>query len=507
LLFHWASIPFCLLLNSLMPLTTTPPSFEDRLDQSPITRTMWWLWLLSAGLIALDGFDFFIIGVAIPFLERDFGLSAVSVGAIATAAIAGSLVGSLTLGPITDQVGRQIMLIVDVVMFVIATAGTALAWDAPSLIFFRFWVGVAIGADYPISVAYITENVPARHRGRMVVGAFTFQAVGALLGAVTGLGVIHIFRTLYPGTDAMAIQYAWRWMLGIGVLLAVGVAIVRLSFRLESPRYYINRGEYTAASQAATQLLGRPITVTAETEPPQPSHPPNYLSLFQPSYRRHTVLASVPWFLQDIATYGIGIFTPTIIGALAFAGKDGFLAREMASARGAALVDLFLIGGFLLAVFWVERWGRMRLQITGFCGMAVGLSILAYASTLPQGTQEEIGLVFAGFLIFNLLMNAGPNATTFLLSGEVFPTAIRASGAGFAAAFAKAGAVLGTFVLPILEVSWGATPLLLALAAGCVMAAVITFRFRIETRGQSLEVVDRADAPDALRSPSRSHTP
>lgn len=473
-----------------MTASTAPPlSFEERLDASPITRTMGLLWLLSAGLIALDGFDFFIIGVAIPFLKQDFGLNATAIGAVATAAVAGSLVGSLTLGPITDRVGRQLMLIVDVAIFVVATAGTALAWNAASLIAFRFLVGVGIGADYPISVSYITENVPARFRGRMVVGAFTFQAVGALLGAVTGVVTLSIFKGLYPDTDQFAIQYAWRWMLGVGVLLAVAVAIVRLSFSLESPRYYISRGEYDAASAAATQLLESPMTITAELEPPIATERPTYRKLFNVHHRRGTLLASVPWFLQDIATYGVGIFTPAIIGMLAFASEPDFLMREIDSAKGSAVVDLFLILGFICALLLVEKLGRIRLQIIGFIGMAVGLGILASSSLLLPGSQGELLLVISGFLVFNLLMNAGPNATTFLLSGEVFSTSIRATGAGFAAAFAKAGAVLGTFGLPILQKSFGVPWLLIALSGCCLIAALLTFVFRIETTGRSLETV------------------
>ncbi|RZM76670.1 MFS transporter [Leptolyngbya iicbica] len=475
------------------------PSFETQLDESPITRTMWLLWLLSAGLIALDGFDFFIIGVAIPFLKQDFGLDAVAIGAVATAAVAGSLVGSLTLGPITDRIGRQLMLIVDVAIFVIATMGTALAWNATSLIAFRFLVGVGIGADYPISVSYITENMPARWRGRMVIGAFTFQAVGALLGAVTGLVTIAVFRMLYPDTSAMAIQYAWRWMLGVGVLLAIAVAIVRLSFSLESPRYYISRGEYEEASIAATQLLETDITITPDTEPPISTESPTFGALFNQMHRRSTLLASLPWFLQDIATYGVGIFTPAIIAMLAFADETDFMVREMGSAKGSAVVDVFLILGFIGAIVLVEKLGRIRLQVAGFMGMAVGLSILAAASRLPAGSQGEIGLVVTGFFVFNLMMNAGPNATTFLLSGEVFPTSIRATGAGFAAAFAKAGAVLGTFVLPVLQRSLGAPTLLLGLAGCCVLAAGLTLLYRIDTAGQSLEAIGATEVmPEPL---------
>lgn len=472
-----------------MTTQTQSISFEQRLDESNITPTMWLLWALSAGLIALDGFDFFIIGVAIPFLQRDFSLNSVEIASVAVAAVAGSLLGSLTLGPVTDKIGRQIMLLVDVAIFIIATAGTALAWNATSLIAFRFLVGIGIGADYPISVSYITENVPSRLRGRMVIGAFTFQALGAFLGAVTGLIVIHLFNTLYPDSPQPAIQYAWRWMLGVGLLLAIAVGILRLSFLLESPRYYIARGEYEEASKAASTLFDEPINITPETDPPQREPNLPYTALFSSGYRKRTILASVPWFLQDIATYGIGIFTPAIIGVLAFAGEDNFMAREMASAKGSAFVDLFLIAGFIIAVILIERVGRMKLQIIGFLGMSAGLLILAASNSL--GNETNITLVFIGFLVFNLMMNAGPNSTTFLLSGEIFPTSIRASGAGLAAAFAKAGAVLGTFALPILQKSLGTPTLLLLLSLLCIVAAIITYIYRIETTGNSLEVVNQ----------------
>lgn len=453
-------------------------SFEQQLGESSLTRVMWLLWALSAGLIALDGFDFFIIGIALPFLQRDFNLGATEIGAVAVAAIVGSLFGSLILGPLTDRIGRQKMLLVDVALFVIATAGSALAWNAVSLIGFRFLVGVAIGADYPISVSYITENVPSRLRGRMVIGAFTFQAVGALLGALTGIGIIAAFQTLYPDSAQPAIQFAWRWMLGVGLILAIAVGILRLNFLLESPSYYLARREYEAASKAASILLETPIDLTPETDPPAAETDLSYRDLFSIAYRRRTLLASIPWFLQDIATYGIGIFTPTIIAALAYANRTDLLSRELASATGSAIVDLFLIAGFLIAVVCVERVGRIRLQIGGFIGMAIGLAILAASSGISADSTRNTAIVFLGFFVFNLTMNAGPNSTTFLLSGEVFPTPIRASGAGFAAAVAKAGAVLGAFGLPILQTSIGVAPLLTGLAGICLLAAVFTFAFR-----------------------------
>ncbi|HSM83121.1 MAG TPA: MFS transporter [Nodosilinea sp.] len=468
-----------------MTIHSPPQAFQQRLDAAAITRPMVGLWALSASLIALDGFDFFIIGVALPFLQQDWQLGPAAVGAVAAAAVAGALVGSLTLGPLADRVGRQPMLIADVVLFVVAATGSALAWNLPSLVAFRFLVGVGIGADYPLSVAYIVENIPARHRDRMVIGAFSFQAVGALLGALTGIAVIASFAAIYPDEGGLseggaAVHYAWRWMLGVGALLALGVALLRLGFSLESPAYLLAKGQYGAASEAATILLGEPTTL----HPADSSHPSNaptalgYRDLFAAAYRRQTILAAVPWFLQDIATYGVGIFTPVILATLTFDGGIGVSARTLAAAQGAALVDLFLIAGFLLAIGLVKPVGPIALQIIGFGGMALGLGLLAISTELSPGGHAALGLTFGGFLLFNLLMNAGPNATTFLLSGRVFPAALRASGAGLAAALAKAGAVAGTFGLPILQQILGLGPTLVLLALLCGLAALITALYR-----------------------------
>lgn len=472
-------------------------SFQTELDRSGLTRPMWMLWILSAGLIALDGFDFFIIGVAMPFVQRDFGLSAGWVGAIATAALAGALIGSLTLGPITDKVGRQLMLVIDIGLFIAASLATALAWNAWSLLAFRFLVGVGIGADYPISVAYITENIPARFRGRMVIGAFSFQSIGALLGALVGWLTILVFQQVAP---QLAIEYAWRWMLGVGVFLSLLVGGLRLLFLLESPSYYLAKGDYEAASESASQLLQKEIVLKprSELEPnnlepnnsaveegnnPTDDHPTGkkttdnkplrYRDLFSTAYRKQTALASVPWFLQDIATYGIGIFTPTIISTLAFTSAGDFLTQEIASAQGAAVVNVFLVVGFLLAVISINKIGRIPLQIIGFVGMATGLGLLSFSNNASQ-----MSLLFAGFILFNLTMNLGPNSTTFLLSGEVFPPAIRASGAGLAGGIAKAGAVIGALGLPILQEMIGISRLLQLLAGLCLLAAIITYSLR-----------------------------
>src|SRR4029453_9616726 len=213
-----------------------------------------------------------------------------------------------------------------------------------------------------------------------------------------------------------------------------------------------------------------------------PTQAPGLGILFSRPYRARTVLVAVPWFLMDIATYGVGLFSPIILGAVDISGQTGgLISRDLANARGSAAIDLFLFFGFLLGIWAVPRFGRIRMQAIGFVGMAVGMLILMTAVRLSN-SNWHIPLVFAGFILFNLLMNAGPNATTFPLAPILFPTQLRATASGFAAGVAKLGATLGVFVLPILKGKFGVPAVLGMVAAVSVMGLVVTLIFGREDK-------------------------
>jgi len=224
----------------------------------------------------------------------------------------------------------------------------------------------------------------------------------------------------------------------------------------------------------------------------------SFSSLFKKRYLRRTIFASVPWFLQDISTYGIGIFTPTILAAMSLGGGSNFIAKDMGATDGAAVIDLLLVVGFMLAIVLVRKVSRVALQIVGFLGMALGLLMAAASSLYPAHSAGQMGMIFGGFMVFNALMNMGPNSTTYLLSGETFPTSIRATGAGFAASMAKLGAVLGTFFFPILKAEIGIPKLLILLAAACALAAAVTYGFRVDTRAS----LDEQQAESLIPQPA-----
>jgi MFS transporter, putative metabolite transport protein len=221
----------------------------------------------------------------------------------------------------------------------------------------------------------------------------------------------------------------------------------------------------------------------------------SYAALFEKANIRATILASVPWFLQDLGTYGIGIFTPTILAAAVGASEDharsisDIIANDIAAAKGAALITTLLIIGIGFAVLLADMVGRIRLQVVGFIGCAAGLFLASLSSATTGGASTL--LIFAGFMLFNFMTNMGPNAQTYLLAGEVFPTRIRGKGAGFAAAVAKVGAVLTAFMFPILLESIGTTALLYGLIVTSILGAIVTWYFRIETTGINLDQLEQ----------------
>jgi MFS transporter, putative metabolite transport protein len=461
------------------------------LPAAPMTSMQWLIWSLAAAGKFFEGFVVFMTGVALPLMSREFGIGAAEHGVIGAASLFGILVGAVGLGGLSDRFGRKPMFLIEMVIFVVFLALLCFCMNYIEVVICLLGLGLALGCDYPTAHMIISENIPSTSRGKLVLGAFAFQAIGALAG--TGVGYL-VLSTL-PELSA------WRWMYASALIPAVLVMIGRV-YIVESANWLHARGDTAKAELAAKRLLVRkpqyPSEIklapreakrSAEKESKQ-----SYLALFNSVNRRATILASVPWFLQDLGTYGIGIFTPTILAA-ALGGENDHarsvsdvIMQDIMAAKGAALITALLIVGILFAVMLADVVGRIALQILGFLGCAVGLFLASLSANFTGGAS--LLLIFAGFMLFNFMTNLGPNAQTYLLAGEVFPTAIRGKGAGFAAAFAKIGAVATAFLFPILLDAIGTQALLYGLIVASVLGAAVTWLFRIETTGVNLDEVN-----------------
>jgi MFS transporter, putative metabolite transport protein len=484
-----------------------PQSVQGYIDQTPswpdgtptptvpMTVMQWRIWLLAVAGKFFEGLVVFTTGVALPLIVKEFGLSPVEKGIVSAASLAGIMVGAVALGGLADVWGRRRMFVIEMAVFVVFLVGLAISPSFGWMVFFLFGVGVALGCDYPTAHLVISESIPSRDRGKLVLGAFAFQAVGALAGTVLGYSIL----VLDPALDA------WRWMYGVVVVPAALVVVARL-FIADSGQWLMSRGRTRDAERELTRLLERApqypkqVRLAPTVDPDSALHGREawrgrWRDLFDRKNRRATILASVPWFLQDLGTYGIGIFTPTILShtlgheITASQNVAGIVARDIEAARGAALLDVLLIAGIVAAVFLADRVGRIRLQVLGFAGCAVGLVMAALQSHVEEPARTL--LLFGGFMLFNFMTNLGPNAQTYLLAGEVFPTNIRGKGAGFAAAFAKAGAAITAFVFPLVLASAGTDWLLIGLVFTSLLGAAVTWWFRIETAGVNLEQIGR----------------
>lgn len=475
-----------------MSAAPAPISVHAALDAAQMTPLHWRIWLLSALSVFLDAFDLFIIGVALQVIARDFALEPAMAGLIAAASPLGAIFGAIIAGRLADRFGRKLVFTVDLSMFVLFALLSAIAPTFEFLVLFRFLLGVTVGADYPLGSSYVAEMMPARLRGRLMVGAMSFQAIGAVVGA--GMGLLLLVADF--GGD-----HVWRWMQAAGVIPAITILLL-LRGAPESPRWQQEHGMAKEAAATTERLTGgQAIAVTATSEPPLPAS-----ALASPRFLRRTVLALVPWFLMDLALYGIGVFTPAVLGILRLGGESPaglqvWLATDIRATEGALVLDLFLVIGFVIALLTIDRWGRLFLQKLGFLGMTAGLLIVAAGAADTLGGRNPL-LILGGFAVFNVLVNAGPNSTTWTLPAELFPTSLRGLASGLAAAAGKLGATIGIFLLPVLKDAWGLALLMLAMAGVSLLGFAITALCGagLETSGRALEGGENGPAQPASAS-------
>ena len=461
-----------------------------RLKSTPMTAMQWRIWTLAAFGKFFEGFVVFMGGVTLPLITREFHLAAAEKGLVTSASLAGILVGTIALGGLADYFGRKRMFIAEMILFCLFLALLIMVGNFLSLVICLFGVGMALGCDYPTAHMIISENIPSVSRGRLVLGAFAFQAIGAMSGIATGALVL----VLDPNIDA------WRWMYATALVPAVIITIGRF-YITESANWLIVRGEHAQAETALARLLHRKPSYPKKVEllrhvaDEKSASKQTIFALFNKRNLRATIFSSAPWLFQDLGTYGIGVFTPTLIAAALGSGPDkirspaDLIASGIHSAEASALTTSLLIVGIIFAIGLSDTLGRIRLQVFGFLGCAVGLGIASMS--MDAAGALKLDFIMSGVMLFNFMTNLGPNAQTYLLAGEVFPTEVRGMGAGFAAMIGKVGAVATTYGFPVLLATIGTRSLLYGLVISSVLGAIVTWLFRIETTGVNLDKIGR----------------
>jgi len=291
------------------------------LDESPLKPIQRWLWVLSTGGTLLDGFVIFALGVAMPLIIAAFHIRPGVVGLIGAALVLGAVFGAGLGGPVADRLGRKRLMLADMIIIGIGAATSALANGPTTLFIGQLLVGVGIGIDFPVSSTYISEVSPKRSRARMMVATIACQSVGMLLAAAITL---LLLKNVGGAQN-------WRLFLATEGIIALLFFLLRLS-EPDSPHWLMTRGKFAKAAQAfirimpeqrgtVLQLIGNAGEKSLANSVTQ-ARASGLAVLFSRPYRARTVLVAVPWFLMDIATYGVGLFTPIILGAIDISGRN-----------------------------------------------------------------------------------------------------------------------------------------------------------------------------------------
>lgn len=443
-----------------MSTTTDTIRVSERLDALPFTRRHGRI-LGGSGLgWALDAMDVGLISFVIAALSVRWQLAPTEASWIASAGFAGMAIGASVGGLLADRFGRRHVFALTLLVYGLATGASALVGGLAALLVLRFVVGLGLGAELPVASTYVSEFAPARMRGRLIVFLEAFWAVGWTAAALIGYLVVP------SSADG------WRWAFALGAIPAVYALIVRWGLP-ESPRWLASRGRNSEAIVIVRDLeaaAGR-IALEASTEGVTASAPaarPRVSALWAPALRARTAALWVLWFCVNFSYYGAFIWIPTILVAQGY---------DLVRSFGFTLIiTLAQLPGYAVAAWLIEAWGRRATLATFLAGSAVAAVLFGTAS-------GETAVIATGMMLS--FFNLGAWGALYAATPETYPTALRATGAGWAAGVGRIASILAPLAVPPL-LGLGGAPLLFVVFAAFFAVAVVAALSLREQRGRPL---------------------
>jgi putative MFS transporter len=453
---------------ALMREMPPAPTIAARLERLPMSGYQRRVFAVIASAWLVDQIDVALLTFLLGSIVVAFGLSPAEAGQLAAMTFAGQLVGNILAGTASDRFGRKTVFQVTMVVWGLASLAAAAAWSLPALMVCRFLIGVGVGGEAPVAQAMVSEIVPARVRGKYIAIMEGFWAVGYVLS-----GTISYFILPHLG---------WRWVFVVVGLLSLVVLAVRRSMP-ESPRWLAERGRHAEADAVMGQMeaavvraTGRPLPpVTATPAPAEaPATGSPIATLFAPAYRRRTLMAFGMWFFALIGFFGLNSWIAVLLKEKGFSiiGSVGFV----------TLINIGGIPGFATAALLLERLGRKPTT-------ALFLTCAAASAWVYGSATGETWLFVSGFVMQFFMF--GMWSCLYAYTPELYPTRARATGAGFASAFGRIGAILGPMIVPVLVRDYGSQAAFQVGAGGFLIAALLVLTLGIETRGRVLESLSR----------------
>ena len=424
-------------------------------------RFIYFICLVSAMGGLLFGYDWVVIGGAKPFYELYFGIgdSPLMQGVAMTTALVGCLAGAMVAGAAADRYGRKPLLTVAAVLFTVSAIATGMFNDFTLFNVARFVGGIGIGVASALSPVYIAEVSPKEIRGRMVsmnqmaivIGILAAQIVNMLLAKDTGVAESQAWNR----------EWGWRWMFWAETLPAALFLV--MSFMIPESPVFVQLKK----ARGSDRMKER-------------SEQAGLKELLQPKYSRMLLLGLiVAVFQQWCGTNVIFNYAQEIFTGAGF-DVDGMFINIVIT--GIANVIFTLV-----ALYVIERWGRRTLILIGAGGLGLIYLTLGTCYYMQVTGVMMVALVVAAISVY--AMTLGP--VTWTLLAEIFPNRIRGVAMGVCTFALWVGCCTLTFSFPSMNASLGSSGTFWAYSLICVCAFVYLWRNCPETKGKSLEELEK----------------
>ena len=426
--------------------------------------------LCAVAVLILEGFDIQIIGFVAPALTTEFGITRSELAPVLGASLVGMAVGALAVGPVGDRWGRRPALLASTALFGVATLLGATSESVDALAGWRFITGIGLGGALPNATALLAEFAPPRWRNQAIAAAIVGVPIGGMFGSLIAAELI-----VFSG---------WRALFVVGGVLPLAAAAVMFLTMPESPRYLAVRGRQTARLASMLNRLAPGSQFTADDRfvlDAVPVRSTGSLSvIFSLAYLRDTLGSWVAFATNIFAVYSFFSWSPVVLTSLGL---------DLSSAvRGSFYFNLAGISGALVNAWLIARFGS-RLPLIGMCLFGVtALSALAWltqnAFTDPGATIIDDTALMLGVAGAGLAINA-VQIGMYAVVANVYPTACRSSGVGWALGVGRIGGIVSAFAGSMLLTQAGGAGFFggIAVALSLTFVAVALIRRHIPPSG------------------------
>lgn len=425
----------------------------------------------------LFGYDTAVVAGAIGFIQQKYSLSPAMMGWVASCALVGCVIGAMFAGSLSDRIGRKKVLMISAIAFAISSLGIMLPIGLNWFIVFRLIGGIGIGIASMLSPLYISEIAPANIRGRLIS---IYQ-----MGIVLGILLIYFVNAWIAGmhNDSWNIESGWRWMFGSGLLPSVLFILLLLNVP-ESPRWLAQQNRLDEAEDVLSKVNGKEkakeelqsirASMKEDTEA-------SFGILMQPGLRYVLLIGIILAILSQV----------TGINAIMYYAPEIF--KSSGDGTSSALMQTVLVGVIntlftIVAIKYVDKWGRKTLLLIGAAGMTICLALVGAAFHFGMNQGPLILVAILAYIAF-FAISLGP--LTFVVVAEIFPTHVRGRAMSVAIFFLWVAVFAVSQTFPMLQSSVGPAITFWIYMLMSVVAFFFVWRLVPETKEKSLEEIEQ----------------